>query len=155
MVVRFLVELARVARAGFVDGGVEALRREFPALDDEFPRPLDGLLFEVIAEAPVAEHLEERVVIGVEPDVIEVVVFAAGADALLGVGGRAAGSTARSVAPRKMGTNWFMPALVKSRFGESGRSDDDGTMVCCFSRKKSRNDWRISAEVMGELSGAP
>ena len=40
--------------------------------------------------------------------------------------------------PRKMGTNWFMPAFVKSRFGESGRSDDEGTMVCSFSRKKSR-----------------
>ena len=47
-----------------------------------------------------------------------------------------------------MGTNWFMPAFVKSRFGESGSSDEDGTMVCCFSRKKSRKDWRIWAEVM-------
>jgi hypothetical protein len=25
-----------------------------------------------------------------------------------------------------MGTNWFMPALVNSRFGESGMSEDDG-----------------------------
>src|ERR1700746_3775864 len=50
--------------------------------------------------------------------------------------------------PRKIGTNWFMPAFVNSRFGASGRSDDDGTMVCCFSRKKSRNDCRISADVM-------
>ena len=89
-------------------------------------------------------------VIGVEPDVIEVVVFAAGADAFLGVGGAVGGIAGwTSVAwPRKMGTNWFMPALVKSRFGESGMSDDDGTMVCCFSRKKSRNDWRISADVI-------
>src|SRR5205823_13517400 len=50
--------------------------------------------------------------------------------------------------PRRIGTNWFMPALVKSRFGASCRSDDDGTMVCFFSRKKSRNDCRISADVM-------
>ena len=42
-----------------------------------------------------------------------------------------------------MGTNWFMPAFVKSRFGESGMSELLGTMVCCFSRKKSRNCWRI------------
>src|SRR5437870_7050111 len=56
--------------------------------------------------------------------------------------------------PRKIGTNWFMPAFVKSRFGESGRSEADGTMVCCFSRKKSRNDWRICAEVMrDEIQG--
>ena len=42
-------------------------------------------LLEVIAEAPVAEHLEERVVVGVFAHIVEVVVFAAGADALLGV----------------------------------------------------------------------
>src|SRR5579862_8650527 len=50
--------------------------------------------------------------------------------------------------PRKMGTNWFMPAFVNSRFGESGRSDEDGTMVCCFDLKKSRNDCRICDEVI-------
>src|SRR4051794_19199478 len=50
--------------------------------------------------------------------------------------------------PRKMGTNWFMPAFVKSRFGESGMRLDEGTMVCCFDLKKSRNDWRISLLVI-------
>src|SRR5438105_10569581 len=50
--------------------------------------------------------------------------------------------------PRKIGTNWFIPAFVKSRFGESGSSDADGTIVCAFSRKESKNDCRISAEVM-------
>src|SRR5438552_16613103 len=50
--------------------------------------------------------------------------------------------------PRKIGTNWFMPAFVKSRFGASGKSNDEGTIVCCFSRKKSRNDCRICAEVI-------
>src|SRR5439155_11381527 len=52
--------------------------------------------------------------------------------------------------PRKMGTNWFMPALVNSKFGESGMSELDGTMVCCFDLKKSRNDWRISDDVIVE-----
>ena len=32
--------------------------------------------------------------------------------------------------PRKNGTNWFMPAFVNNRFGLSGISDDDGTIVC-------------------------
>src|SRR5437763_8222072 len=50
--------------------------------------------------------------------------------------------------PKKNGTNWFMPALVNSRFGESGSSDEEGTIVCCFSRKKSRKDWRIWALVI-------
>jgi hypothetical protein len=28
---------------------------------------------------------------------------------------------------------------------------EDGTMVCCFDLKKSRNDWRISELVITEL----
>src|SRR5678815_4981026 len=47
-----------------------------------------------------------------------------------------------------MGTNWFMPALVKRRFGLSGIRLEEGTMVCCFDLKKSRNDWRISLLVI-------
>ena len=49
---------------------------------------------------------------------------------------------------RKMGTNWFMPAFVNRRFGESGMSEEDGTMVCCFDLRKSRNDWRICVLVI-------
>src|SRR5438046_1258665 len=55
--------------------------------------------------------------------------------------------------PRKMGTNWFMPALVNSRFGESGRRLEDGTIVCCFDLKKSRNDWRICDDVITHSTG--
>ena len=87
MIMRFLVELARLVRPGLVNGGVEALGGKLPAPNDQFPRPVDRFLFEVVAEAPVAEHLEKRVVIGVESDVVEVVMLAAGADAFLGVGG--------------------------------------------------------------------
>jgi hypothetical protein len=56
-------------------------------LRQQLEPPRDRLGLEVIAERPVPEHLEERVVVRVEPDVIKVVVLAAGADALLGVGG--------------------------------------------------------------------
>ena len=41
-----------------------------------------------------------------------------------------------------------MPAFVKSRLGDEGSRLEEGTTVCAFSRKKSRKDWRISAEVM-------
>jgi len=41
-----------------------------------------------------------------------------------------------------------MPAFVKSSPGESGSNDDEGTIVCPWLAKKSRNDWRISAEVI-------
>ena len=68
-------------------GGVEAVRGDLPHFGDEFPGPVDGFLLEIIAEGPVAEHLEERVVIGVQTHVFEVIVLAARADALLGVDG--------------------------------------------------------------------
>src|SRR5687768_6421344 len=41
-----------------------------------------------------------------------------------------------------------MPAFVKRRFGLSGMRLEEGTMVCCFDLKKSRNDWRISLLVI-------
>ena len=43
-----------------------------------------------------------------------------------------------------------MPAFVNSRLGAVGMRDDDGTIACCFDAKKSRNDWRIWAEVIAE-----
>jgi hypothetical protein len=46
-----------------------------------------------------------------------------------------------------------MPALVNSRFGESGMRLDDGTMVCRWDLKKSKNDWRISALVIVQWTG--
>src|SRR6478672_9293548 len=56
--------------------------------------------------------------------------------------------------PRKMGTNWVMPAFVNSRFGESGIRLLEGTMVCCFDLKKSRNDCLIwTAVIMDGRSG--
>src|ERR1035441_9147142 len=64
---------------------VNTVGGEFPLTNNEFPSPFNGVFFEIIAETPVAEHLEKCVVIGVEADVVEVVVLAAGADALLRV----------------------------------------------------------------------
>ena len=55
----------------------------------------DGLALEVVAEGPVAEHLEEGVVVGVAPHLLEVVVLARDADALLGVGGARVGAACR------------------------------------------------------------
>src|SRR5207302_1980993 len=50
--------------------------------------------------------------------------------------------------PRKIGTNWFMPALVNSKLGESGNKLEEGTIVCPFDLKKSKNDCRISVLVI-------
>src|SRR4029078_812750 len=86
VIVRFLVELTRLAGAGLINRRVKALRRKFPAVPEEIPRPLDCFLFEIIAEAPVAEHLEKRVMISVEPDIFEIVMFSSGPGAFLRVG---------------------------------------------------------------------
>jgi len=53
----------------------------------EVPGPLNRFGFEVIAERPIPEHFEKRVVVGVVADILQVIVFAAGADAFLGIGG--------------------------------------------------------------------
>ena len=87
VVVSFLIEHRWITRSGLIDRCIKPLGRKLPPLNHKFPRPSNRFLLEVIAKTPVAQHLEKRVVIGVEADVIEVVVFAAGADALLRVGG--------------------------------------------------------------------
>ncbi len=88
-IVGLLVEVSGIALGLVrrVNGREETLRRNAPDFGDEFPAPLERLLLEVVAEGPVAQHLEHRVVVGIEADVLEVVVFAAGADAFLGVSG--------------------------------------------------------------------
>ena len=71
---------------GVVDGCEQALLRQLPDLGQQLPGPGDGVFLEIIAEGPVAEHLEEGVVARGVADRIEVVVLAARAQAALDVG---------------------------------------------------------------------
>src|SRR5690606_13980664 len=66
-----------------VDRAPEPLGRERELLRDELPRVADRLPLEVVAEAEVAEHLEERMVACGVADVLEIVVLAAGPYAAL------------------------------------------------------------------------
>src|SRR5690606_16172812 len=66
-----------------VDGAPEPLGRESELFRDELPRVADRFALEVVAEAEVAEHLEERVVAAGIADVLEIVVLAAGTQAPL------------------------------------------------------------------------
>ena len=84
-VVGFLVELGGIAFGRGIDGRIEAIGRDAPPVRDQLPGPLDGFLLEVIAEAPVTEHFKEGVVVGVVTHILEIIVFAAGANAFLGV----------------------------------------------------------------------
>ena len=66
-----------------VDRDPQPVAVEAERLGDQLPAPRDDLALEVVAEAEVAEHLEEHEVALGAPDVVEVVVLAAGAGALL------------------------------------------------------------------------
>jgi hypothetical protein len=75
---------------GVVHGDPETLRRDTQVggAGDELPGEGDRVALEVVAEGEVAQHLEEGVVPPGVPHLLEVVVLAAGAHALL-AGGRA------------------------------------------------------------------
>ena len=94
----FLVQRKSILRIALENGDVQPVLIDAISLRQEFPSPVDGFLLEIIAERPVAEHLEHGVVIGVHPHLFEVVVLAAHAQAFLGV--RHAGRLRRAVAEK-------------------------------------------------------
>ena len=75
---------------------VEVFRIQFQHLHQIFPCHVDGTFLEIVAERPVAEHFEHRVVIGVITHLLQVVVLAAHAQTLLRVGTAARLRRARS-----------------------------------------------------------
>ncbi len=110
-----------VPRVALEAAHVQPLGVEAPHLGEQLPRHRDGAFLEVVAERPVAEHLEERVVPAGPADVVEVVVLAPGADALLRV---------RRPAPRRLlGAEEVGLELVHARVREQQRRvvvRDDG-----------------------------
>ena len=108
----------RVARE---DSDPDAIPVELHALLHELAREFDGALLEVLPEREVPEHLEERQVVAVEPDLVDV----HGAEALLRGGREGAGGGSR---PRKKGICGCMPAVVSRLESSSARgtSDADG-----------------------------
>ncbi len=61
----------------------ELVGRQAIDIDQQFPGVLDGVALEIVAEAEVAQHLEEGVMPRRVADVFQVVVLAAGAHAFL------------------------------------------------------------------------
>src|SRR5271166_7093367 len=86
VLVGFLVKCRRITFARCIDRGVKAVWWKLPPFDQKLPGPIDRLFFEVISKAPIAKHFEERVVICIETDIIEVIVLAAGSYAFLSIG---------------------------------------------------------------------
>ena len=71
---------------GVIDGDPQPFGRKLVNRGEQFPRVADGIALEVVAERPVAEHLEEGVMPGGIAHGIEIVVLAAGTQATLDVG---------------------------------------------------------------------
>ena len=61
---------------GLMDGDPQQVLVQAVALGQKLPAVLDGPFLEIVAEAEVAQHLEEGVVAGGEADVLQVVVLA-------------------------------------------------------------------------------
>ena len=64
---------------------VEQLRIDLPDLGDQLPMPSNRFFLVVVAERPVAEHLEEGVMVSVAANRFEIVVLARNAQAFLHV----------------------------------------------------------------------
>ena len=73
---------------GLIDRHPQPVRRQLQDPGQKLPAEMDGLALEVVAEAEIAQHLEEGVMTGGVADVFQIVVLAAGPHAALG-GGRA------------------------------------------------------------------
>ena len=88
---RFLIEGHTIGFVALENRHVNTVFGQLENLRQQFPRPFQGFFFEVITKAPVAQHLKHGVVVGVEANVFEVVVFARHAQAFLSVGHAARG----------------------------------------------------------------
>ena len=66
-----------------IDGDGQLVRVDTPVARDQGPGVMDRLFLEIIAEGEVAEHLEEGVMPGGIADIVEIIMLAAGAHALL------------------------------------------------------------------------
>ena len=130
---------------GDVDGDPDAVAVEAEHLGDELPGPRDGLGLEVVAEAEVAEHLEEGEVAARAADLVEVVVLAPGPHALLDRR-RAA---ARRHAPRRgsTGLNCIIPDGEQERWGAWG-SGWPTARACAAARSKKRVKARRSSSAL-------
>ncbi len=82
---RLGVQGRAVLRAAFEDGRVQQAAVDFIDFRQEFPGPVYGLVLEVVAEAPVAQHLEHSVVVRIVSHFFEVVVLSAHSQAFLRV----------------------------------------------------------------------
>ena len=54
---------------------VEAVFGQFVHFGEQFPRPCQGVFFEIIAKRPVAQHFKHGVVVGINTHFFQIIVF--------------------------------------------------------------------------------
>ena len=81
-----VIALQALCGVTFEDGDIEVLGIQLQHIHQIFPCHVNGTFLEIVAERPVAEHLEHGVVVCVVTHLFQVVVLTADAQALLRVG---------------------------------------------------------------------
>ena len=85
-VARRLFVAPQIALIILENGGPQALLRQMPHVRQQLPGPRDGFLLVIVAKGPIPQHLEEGMMYWRPADVIQIVVLAAHAHALLRIG---------------------------------------------------------------------
>ena len=113
-----------------VDGHVEAVGREAEELGHQFPGKADGSVLEVVADAEVAQHLEESQVL-----VVAHLVYVGGAETLLAAGKAAGG---RSLLAHKEGLERHHAGAGEEQRGvASGNEGSRGHVLMPFVLEES------------------
>ena len=81
----FLIQGSSVFSASLEDCGIEQGLVYLIHLCEQFPGPVYGFRLKIIPEAPVSQHLEHSVMVGVVSHLLEVIVLTAHAKAFLTV----------------------------------------------------------------------
>ena len=121
-----------------VDGDPQLFGRQLVDLGQQLPGVLDRIALEVVAEAEITQHFEERMVAGGVAHVLQVVVLAAGAHAAL----RRRGSRIR---PRFLAREHVLE-LDHARIGE-----EQGRIVARHERRRRNNGVSLGLEELQEL----
>src|ERR1700712_253386 len=77
----------QVCSIPFEVGDVQSIRTQTVDFCKKLPSVSNSLLFEVIAETPIAQHLKEGMMVAVFANIVEVVVLAPGTNTFLGIDG--------------------------------------------------------------------
>jgi hypothetical protein len=62
---------------------IQSVRAEAVDFGEKIPTVIDGFFLEVVAERPIAQHLEESVVVGIFAHIIQIIVLATSTYTLL------------------------------------------------------------------------